>query len=162
MATGEWSIAITATKRRRSPDPQRSRQLFRGARCRKGRRFQSRRQCHRQRASARPLPSNGKPCNSMAQRSNRARPRRMTIELGGGLPHRGIPALMARSVAPSRLRGHAPRRVYRGVAILAREQNGGWQARAEGVGALSAVHPTPRAAIDEIKRYLDEARRGSL
>jgi hypothetical protein len=54
------------------------------------------------------------------------------------------------------------REIYHGVAIVAREGDSGWRARAEGVGALSALHPTARAAIDEIKRYLDEALRDRL
>lgn len=54
------------------------------------------------------------------------------------------------------------REVYRGVTIVAREGDSGWRARAEGVGALSALHATARAAIDEIKRYLDEALQNRL
>ena len=40
------------------------------------------------------------------------------------------------------------RETYLGVDIVARQHNGGWQARAHGIVALSAVHPTREAAID--------------
>ena len=46
---------------------------------------------------------------------------------------------------------------HRGVRIVAAERQEGWQARAVGIGALSGVRSTANDAIEEIKRYLDEA-----
>jgi hypothetical protein len=45
---------------------------------------------------------------------------------------------------------------YRGFQIIARALNGGWQAKIEGIGALSDHRPTALDAITETKRYLDE------
>jgi hypothetical protein len=45
---------------------------------------------------------------------------------------------------------------HRGVRIVVRQQSGGlWQARAEGIGALSQHHLTADGALEEIRRYLD-------
>jgi hypothetical protein len=57
----------------------------------------------------------------------------------------------------------APRRmqreiVYRRVRIVATKGQSGWQARPDCCLALSAEHPTPEAAIAEIKRYIDDVR----
>ena len=46
--------------------------------------------------------------------------------------------------------------IYRGHRIIARELGCVWQARIEGIGALSSWHPTALEAINEVKRYLDD------
>jgi hypothetical protein len=45
---------------------------------------------------------------------------------------------------------------YRGHRIIAHETGLGWQARIEGIGALSGHRSTMLAAIREAKRYLDD------
>jgi hypothetical protein len=46
---------------------------------------------------------------------------------------------------------------YRGFRIVAaRALNGRWQAKIEGIGALSNHHSTAWAAVNEIKQYIDE------
>jgi hypothetical protein len=46
---------------------------------------------------------------------------------------------------------------YRGHRIIASETEAGiWQARIEGIGALSEHRSNPRDAIGETKRYLDD------
>lgn len=45
---------------------------------------------------------------------------------------------------------------YRGFRIIARVLNGGWQAKIEGIGALSDHCATALDAISETRRYLDE------
>jgi hypothetical protein len=44
---------------------------------------------------------------------------------------------------------------YLGYRIIASEQDGTWQARIEGIGALSAYRSAPLDAIGETKAYLD-------
>jgi hypothetical protein len=45
---------------------------------------------------------------------------------------------------------------YRGFWIVARALNGRWQAKIEGIGALSNYHPTAWDAINETRQYIDE------
>jgi hypothetical protein len=45
---------------------------------------------------------------------------------------------------------------YRGYRIIIHDLNGAWEARVEGVGALSDHCSTPLDAIKEAKRYLDD------
>ena len=45
---------------------------------------------------------------------------------------------------------------YRGFQIIARALKGGWQAKIEGIGALSDQRSTALDAISETKRYLDQ------
>src|SRR4051794_20102018 len=45
---------------------------------------------------------------------------------------------------------------YRGFQIIARALKGGWQAKIEGIGALSDQCSTALDAISETKRYLDQ------
>jgi hypothetical protein len=60
------------------------------------------------------------------------------------------------------MRGHLEE-YYRGHLILAAQVEGAWQARIDGIGALSDCRPTAQDAIGETKRYLDDqaAERGS-
>jgi hypothetical protein len=51
---------------------------------------------------------------------------------------------------------------HRGIRIIASEQHGAWQARAEGIGALSRLRSSPHEAIAEIRQYLDEAVRAYI
>jgi hypothetical protein len=51
---------------------------------------------------------------------------------------------------------------YRGVRIIAHQHGGLWQARAEGIGALSGFHWKPHEAIAEIRRYLDDVEQDRL
>jgi len=44
---------------------------------------------------------------------------------------------------------------YRGFRIIACQQEGGWRAQLEGVGALSDIYADPGEAVGEIERYLD-------
>ena len=48
------------------------------------------------------------------------------------------------------------REQYRGIDILVGQQDGGWQAQAAGIGALSSVRASLREAIGEIHEYLDD------
>lgn len=45
---------------------------------------------------------------------------------------------------------------HRGFRIIATRLDSGWQARIEGIGALSDYRPTALDAIDEVGRYLDD------
>src|SRR3954453_21571284 len=45
---------------------------------------------------------------------------------------------------------------YRGYRIIVSDLGRGWQARIEGIAALSDCRPTPLDAITETKRYLDD------
>ena len=47
-------------------------------------------------------------------------------------------------------------REYRGYRIIIYDVGGAWQARVEGIGALSDLCSTPLDAFSEAKRYLDE------
>jgi hypothetical protein len=45
---------------------------------------------------------------------------------------------------------------YRGHLILAAQVEGAWQARIDGIGALSDRRSTAQDAIGETKQYLDD------
>jgi uncharacterized protein (DUF2384 family) len=67
--------------------------------------------------------------------------------------------LNEREAAAKRLASRPPEGYeehYRGRRIIARETELGWQARIEGIGALSEHQSTMLAAIGEAKRYLDD------
>jgi len=67
--------------------------------------------------------------------------------------------LEERAAAAKRLASRPPEGFeehYRGHRIIAHQTELGWQARIEGIGALSGHRPTMLAAIGEAKRYIDD------